>query len=90
MRVLAVIPAYNEATRIGAVVRSGAQAYVSEVIVVDDGSTDGTGGMRRLRVRRVIRHMDNCGPGAATMTGIEAARLLGADCHHYAGCRRAA
>jgi polyprenyl-phospho-N-acetylgalactosaminyl synthase len=77
LRVLAVIPAYNEATRIGAVV-SAAQAHVSEVIVVDDGSTDATGRNAAAAGARVIRHMDNCGPGAATMTGIEAARLRGA------------
>ncbi len=78
MRVIAVIPAYNEETRIGSVVRA-ARTYAAEVIVVDDGSTDATGHKATEAGARVLRHMDNCGPGAATMTGIEAARLLQAD-----------
>lgn len=78
MRTIAVIPAYNEASRIAAVVMA-ARAYAPEVVVVDDGSTDGTGEAARGAGARVIRHMDNSGAGAATMTGIEAARLLGAE-----------
>lgn len=74
---VAVIPAFNEATRIAAVVR-GAQPYVDSVIVVDDGSDDGTGDVARTVGARVLRHRENCGAGAATMTGIEAARRLGA------------
>ena len=73
--ILAVIPAYNEATRIGDVVRE-AQAYVDDIIVVDDGSDDGTGDVAAKAGARVVRHVQNCGPGAATMTGIEAARAL--------------
>lgn len=77
-RIVAVIPAYNEETRIASVV-CAARVYAVAVIVVDDGSTDATGRMAQEAGARVIRHMDNCGPGAATMTGIEAARLLHAD-----------
>lgn len=73
----AVIPALNEVTRIGAVV-TGALPYVDRVIVVDDGSTDGTGDAARAAGATVLRHRENCGAGAATMTGIEGARRLGA------------
>jgi glycosyltransferase involved in cell wall biosynthesis len=78
MRVCAVVPAYNEASRISAVVR-GAKQYVDEVIVVDDGSHDATSDVAREVGARVIRHAENCGAGAATMTGLEAARRLGYD-----------
>jgi polyprenyl-phospho-N-acetylgalactosaminyl synthase len=75
--IIAVIPAYNEGTRIAGVV-DGAKKYVDKVIVVDDGSRDGTGDHAAAAGAMVVRHPDNCGAGAATMTGIEAARLCGA------------
>lgn len=75
--IVAVIPAYNEVTRIGNVVRD-ALREVDTVIVVDDGSLDGTAAAAARAGARVVRHDENCGAGAATMTGIEAARALGA------------
>lgn len=78
MRIAAVIPAYNEATRVGNVV-SAALKYVDLVIVVDDGSTDATGAAARKAGATVLRHVENSGAGAATMTGIEAARRMGAE-----------
>lgn len=74
---IAVIPAYHEASRIGNVVRD-ALRYVDSVIVVDDGSSDSTAPIAVLAGAHVVRHMENCGAGAATMTGIEAARTMGA------------
>lgn len=76
--IVAVIPAYNEATRIAGVV-DAAKKYVDIVIVVDDGSRDGTSEAAKNAGACVVRHPDNCGAGAATMTGIDAARLVGAD-----------
>ena len=78
MKTVAVIPAYNEETRIASVVR-GAQKYVGEVIVVDDGSCDHTGMIAIQAGAHVVTHMENMGAGAATMTGIEAARRIGAN-----------
>lgn len=78
MKTVAVIPAYNEATRIAAVVRGAAQ-YVDGIIVVVDGSTDNTEVVAREAGATIIRHAENCGAGAATMTGLEAARRLGYD-----------
>jgi len=75
---IAVIPAYNEETRIASVV-GGAKKYVDKVVVVDDGSDDKTGFKAREAGAQVVRHVENSGAGAATMTGIEAARILGAD-----------
>lgn len=76
--IVAVIPAYNEVSRIASVVRD-ARKYVDAVVVVDDSSTDGTGAAAKDAGATVVTHMVNGGAGAATMTGIEAARRLGAD-----------
>lgn len=73
--IIAVIPALNEETRIADVVE-GAKKFVSQVIVVDDGSSDATANAAEQRGALVVRHPETCGPGAATMTGIEAARAL--------------
>lgn len=75
--IIAVIPAYNEGTRIAAVVKA-AKKYVDRVIVADDGSSDDTATQAESAGALVVRHRQNCGAGAATMTGIEAARRLGA------------
>jgi dolichol-phosphate mannosyltransferase len=75
--IIAVIPAYNEATRIGSVVKA-VQKFVDRVVVVDDGSDDGSGDTAAKAGAFVVRHMSNGGAGAATMTGLDAARLMGA------------
>jgi dolichol-phosphate mannosyltransferase len=75
--IIAVIPAYNEATRIARVVED-ARKYAVKVIVVDDGSLDGTGKVAEKAGAFVVKHFENAGPGAATMTGIEAAKAMGA------------
>ena len=62
----------------GAVVHAARQ-YVDRVVVVDDGSIDATGVAAAAAGALVVRHPENAGAGAATMTGIEAARALGAD-----------
>jgi len=78
MKIFAVIPAYNEATRIAAVIKDAMQ-YVERVIVVDDGSSDATAEAARNAGAFVVCHSDNSGAGAATMTGIESARRMGAE-----------
>lgn len=70
-----VIPAYQEAVAIGDVVSKvlGVVAnlgYKYEVIVVDDGSTDGTGDAARLSGANVLTHPYNKGYGASLKTGI--------------------
>ena len=77
-RVAVVVPAYDEAGKIGPVVRKVPRALVSTVIVVDDASTDGTGEeARQAGADLVIRHERNRGVGAAIRTGLFAARKAG-------------
>ncbi len=66
-----VIPAFNEAGSIGAVVRAlAAAAGWREILVVDDGSSDDTAKEAAAAGARVIRHPYNKGNGAAVKTGI--------------------
>jgi len=69
-----VIPAYNESEAIAEVVgvlRSAAPWR--EIIVVDDGSTDGTGDVAAAAGATVVRHAYNIGNGAAVKNGIRRA-----------------
>ena len=77
-RVAVVVPAYNEAGKIGAVVRKVPRQLVSTVIVVDDASADGTAlEAEQAGADRVIRHERNRGVGAAIRTGLFAAHQAG-------------
>jgi glycosyltransferase involved in cell wall biosynthesis len=72
-----VIPAKNEADRIGATVRAAAQLPGADlIVVVDDGSSDGTAAAASEAGARVVRHPRNRGKAAALETGAEAVRLL--------------
>ena len=76
-----VIPAYNEAEVLPDVLARIPRAQLGEtaVIVVDDGSTDGTAeAADRAGADLVVRHPHNRGLGAALRTGLETARGLDA------------
>jgi glycosyltransferase involved in cell wall biosynthesis len=69
-----VVPAFNEGGSIGAVVTAlRAVAPWHEVLVIDDGSTDGTGDAAERAGARVVRHPYNKGNGAAVKTAIRSA-----------------
>ena len=75
--VAVVIPARNEADRIQATVTAAlGLSDVALVIVVDDGSKDGTAAAARHAGAVVTRHARNRGKGAAMETGAEAAGLM--------------
>lgn len=70
LRVLVVVPAYNEESSIGSVVREvRATAPAYEVVVVDDGSTDRTAREARQADAAVLSLPFNLGVGAAMRTG---------------------
>lgn len=74
-KVSAIIPAYNEAETITATVKAAlALPFVSEVVVVDDGSSDETASLaEKAGATKVIRHPRNMGKGEAMNTGLKAA-----------------
>lgn len=71
-----VLPAYNEETGLKALLPSllALSRDRFEVVVVDDGSTDGTASLAESMGCRVVRHAANSGKGVALRTGLMAAR----------------
>lgn len=70
MRVVAIIPAYNESSRIAQAI-ADAKPHVAHVVVIDDCSSDATGEVARAAGAIVLRHAINRGQGAALQTGTQ-------------------
>lgn len=73
-----IIPVYNEGSVIKGVVKEIRAAGYSNIIIVDDGSSDNTPEIQDNDVF-YFKHSINRGKGAATKTGFEAVKILGAD-----------
>ena len=78
LKVCILIPAYNEAKRVGAVVREVLD-YCPDVVVIDDGSPDDTDRVAAEAGATVLEHVHNQGKGAALQTGFDYAREHGYD-----------
>lgn len=81
-RMSVVIPVFNEAGTLGEVItRLERLQGAVEIVVVNDGSDDGTAGIleaaERTRPLVVLHHATNCGKGAALRTGFAAAGASG-------------
>lgn len=73
-----IVPAYNEATRIARTLQTLLPLY-SNVVVIDDGSTDTTTQAAHEAGAWVLRHEVNSGQGASLQTGLDFALRQGAE-----------
>ncbi|MDR1534833.1 MAG: glycosyltransferase family 2 protein [Planctomycetota bacterium] len=74
MRIAALIPAYREEKSVAGVVRE-TRKYLSDVLVIDDGSDDGTGAEAVRAGARILKNPVNVGKGASLIAGLD--RLFG-------------
>src|SRR3989338_4997935 len=75
MKLSVIIPVYNEAATIGKIIEVVKKADIGsvkkEIVVVDDGSSDGTlGKLKKVKDIKLIAHKKNSGKGAAIRTCI--------------------
>jgi len=78
-KVIVLIPAYNEQAKIGRVVERMPTGVADTVLVIDDGSTDGTARSARLKGASVLSLGSRRGVGAALREGLLHARKDGYD-----------
>ncbi|HVO23644.1 MAG TPA: glycosyltransferase family 2 protein [Candidatus Margulisiibacteriota bacterium] len=71
MRLLIVIPTYNEALNVSAVVAGVRSVCRGDIAVIDDGSDDDTAAVAQRAGAVVLRHPCNLGIGAAVQTGFQ-------------------
>ena len=77
---LAIIPGYNEAETVAGVIASvRMHAPAFDILVIDDGSTDGTGEIAERAGAIVVRHPFNLGIGGAVQSGFVFAQERGYD-----------
>jgi glycosyltransferase involved in cell wall biosynthesis len=78
MKVIALIPAFDESAKIAEVVKR-TRPHVAEVVVVDDGSADTTAQIAEQAGATVLGHPQNRGKGAAIATALEFFEKSGAE-----------
>jgi glycosyltransferase involved in cell wall biosynthesis len=89
LKIMAGMPAYNEAKYIGSLVLNTRQ-YVDNIVIIDDGSSDETSAIAALAGADVIKHNGNQGYGTSIMSIFEEAKkrdpdiliILDADSQH--------
>lgn len=79
MKVLIVIPAFNEEQKLGNVLSDLKKHGYQNIVVVDDGSSDKTENVARMNHVQVLRHRLNRGLGAALGTGFAFAQTQDVD-----------
>jgi len=77
-KIIAAMPAYNEAKYIGSLILQARQ-YADEVVVVDDGSTDHTSKVAELAGATLVRHAENKGYGSAIQSILREAKKRSTD-----------
>lgn len=78
MKILAIIPAYNEADNIRAVIED-LRSFGGDMLVVNDGSTDDTAAVAKSLGAHVISHPFNLGIGGTVQSGLRYAHERGYD-----------
>lgn len=78
-RIIACAPSYNEEAKVALSIQNVPRDLVETVLLVDDGSTDGTAAAAEAAGAMVISHKANRGVGAAIRTGIDYALQEGYD-----------
>lgn len=78
MRDAVLMPVFNEASTVAAVLDAVRDYYDGEIVVIDDGSTDDTPRVLAERSDIAVVRLDcNCGYGCALRIGFDVARELG-------------
>jgi len=78
MKIVAIIPAFNEEKHIGKLVKN-TKKYVKKIVVIDDGSSDNTARVAKKAGAEVIKLKKNRGVGFAARTGLKKAIQLKPD-----------